>query len=246
MGDTDQSNKLMGTAAAICVVIFWSGWIVVSRLGVTSTLTIFDVTGLRFSVAGVVVLPIVLWQRAWRGLTPRQVIVLTVSSGVPYALLCYVGFFYAPAAHGGVFLNGCLPIFSTLFGWLWIGQRSRLSQLIGLGVILTGITLVGYEGIVSAGSGLTWLGDISFLAAIALFAVFIIANRAWNIRPGQVLFAVSLVGAIVYVPVWLLWLDSNLAAAPRAEILLQGIYQGLIPSVMGIVLLNVAVRHEIP
>jgi drug/metabolite transporter (DMT)-like permease len=40
-----------------------------------------------------------------------------------------------------------------------------------------------------------------------------------------------------------LWLDSNLAFASRSEILLQGAYQGLVPSVLGISCLNVAVRR---
>ena len=95
----------------------------------------------------------------------------------------------------------------------------------------------------SPGRGMTWLGDVLFLAAIALFALFMIANRLWTITPGQVVFAVTIVSAVFYIPVWLLWLESNLAAAPGSEILLQGAYQGLVPSVIGISCLNIAVRH---
>ena len=87
------------------------------------------------------------------------------------------------------------------------------------------------------------IGDFLFLAAIALFAVFMVANRVWEITPGQVLFSVTIVSAVVYIPIWLLWLDSNLANAPRSEILLQGAYQGLIPSVLGISFLSIAVRN---
>ena len=90
---------------------------------------------------------------------------------------------------------------------------------------------------------MTWLGDLLFLAAIALFAVFMVANRVWAITPGQVLFSVTIVSAAFYIPTWLLWLNSNLAAAPKSEILLQGAYQGLVPSVLGIACLNVAIRH---
>lgn len=243
MGNNNQSSMLLGTVAAVCVVFFWSGWIVVSRLGVTNHLTVYDVTGLRFSIGAAVALPYIIWRRAWQGLTPGRILVLTLTSGIPYALLSYFGLTYAPAAHGGVFLNGCLPIFTTIFGWLWLGQKSRVSQIAGLGIILIGVTLVGFEGFVSPGGGMTWLGDVLFLAAIALFAVFMIANRVWTITPGQVIFAVTIVSAVCYIPVWLLWLDSNLAVAPGSEILLQGAYQGLVPSVLGISCLNIAVRH---
>jgi drug/metabolite transporter (DMT)-like permease len=239
----NQNSILLGGIAAVCVVFFWSGWIVVSRLGVTHHLTVYDVTGLRYTVGAVVVLPYVIWSRAWRGLTILRTLVLTLTAGVPYALLSYFGLTYAPAAHGGVFLNGCLPIFTTLFAWIWIGQKSRFSQIVGLGIILIGVTLVGYEGFTSAGGGMAWVGDFLFLAAIALFAVFMVANRVWTIIPGQVLFSATLVSAVVYIPIWLLWLDSNLATAPGSEILLQGVYQGLVPSALGISCLNIAVRH---
>ena len=55
MENNNQSNTFLGAAAAICVVFFWSGWIVVSRLGVTNNLTVYDVTGLRFSIGAVAV-----------------------------------------------------------------------------------------------------------------------------------------------------------------------------------------------
>ena len=243
LGNNNRSSILLGAIAAVCVVFFWSGWIVVSRIGVTHHLTVYDVTGLRFSIGAAVAMPYIIWRRAWRGLTPGRILVLTLTSGVPYALLSYFGLTYAPVAHGGVFLNGCLPIFTTLFGWFWLGQKSGFSQIAGLGIILIGVTLVGYEGFVSSVGGMTWLGDILFLAAIALFAVFMVANRVWTITPGQVVFAVTIVSAVFYIPVWLLWLDSNLAVAPGSEILLQGAYQGLVPSILGISCLNVAVRH---
>ena len=243
MRNYHQNQLLIGAAAAISVVFFWSGWIIVSRLGVTNSLTVYDVAGFRFSVGAVVVLPYIIWRRSWQGLTPLRVLVLTLTCGVPYALLSYFGFKYAPAAHGGIFLNGCLPLFTALFGWLWIGQRCRFSQFIGLGVILCGVTLVGYEGFLSSNGGMAWLGDCLFLSAISLFALYMVANKVWTVTPGQVLFSVTLVSAVVYIPVWLLWLDSNLALASRSEILLQGAYQGLVPSVLGISCLNIAVRR---
>jgi drug/metabolite transporter (DMT)-like permease len=243
LGNDNRGDIIWGGGAAICVVFFWSGWHVISRLGVTNHLTVYDLTGLRHGIGAVVALPYIIWSRAWRGLTPLRTFVLTLTAGAPYALLSYFGFVYAPAAHGGVFMNGCLPIFTTIFSWIWIGQRSRFSQIVGQGIILTGVILVGYEGFVSSGGGMTWLGDLIFLAAIALFAVFMIANRVWSLVPAQVIFSATIVSAVVYTPIWLLWLDSNLAVAPGSEILLQGVYQGLVPSVLGISCLNIAVRR---
>jgi drug/metabolite transporter (DMT)-like permease len=63
------------------------------------------------------------------------------------------------------------------------------------------------------------------------------------VDPGQVIFSTTTVSAVVYLPIWLFWLDSNLSVAPGSEILLQGAYQGLVPSVVGISCLNIAVRR---
>jgi drug/metabolite transporter (DMT)-like permease len=243
LGSNNRGSIILGSVTAICVVFFWSGWIVISRLGVTGHLTVFDLTVLRHGVGAAVALPYIIWSRAWRGLTPLRTIILTLTAGAPYALLSYSGFIYAPAAHGGVFLNGCLPIFTTFFAWIWIGQRSQFSQTVGLGIILAGVTLVGYEGFLSSGGGMIWIGDFLFLAAIALFALFMVANQVWSVNPGQVIFSITIVPAVVYTPIWLFWLDSNLTAAPFSEIILQGAYQGLVPSVVGISCLNIAVRH---
>ena len=243
MQNINRSRLVLGVTSAVCVVFFWSGWIVVSRFGVTNHLTVYDITGLRFGIGAVAGLPYIIWKRAWRDLTAGRILILTLTSGIPYALLSYFGFTYAPAAHGGVFLNGCLPIFTAIFSWLWLGQKSQGAQVAGLGIILIGITLVGYEGFITSSDAMTWLGDVLFLLAIALFAVFMVANRLWAITPGQVIFAVTIVSAVFYIPVWLLWLDSNLAVAPGSEILLQGAYQGLVPSVLGISCLNIAVRQ---
>ncbi|MEJ2728701.1 MAG: DMT family transporter [Deltaproteobacteria bacterium] len=243
MENDNQGNIIIGGIAAVCVVLFWSGWIVISRFGVTNHLTVYDLTALRHGIGALVALPYIIWSRAWRGLTPLRTLVLALTAGAPYALLSYSGFVYAPAAHGGVFLNGCLPLFTAIFTWIWIGQRSRLSQIVGLGIILAGVIMVGYGGFVSSDGGMTWLGDFLFLAAIALFALFMVANRVWSVDPGQVIFSTTIVSAVVYIPIWLFWLNSNLVAAPASEILLQGAYQGLVPSVVGISCLNIAVRR---
>ena len=63
----------------------------------------------------------------------------------------------------------------------------------------------------------------------------------FNARAGS-LFSHHCQRSRLYPDLWL-WLDSNLAIASRSEILLQGAYQGLVPSVLGISCLNIAVRR---
>ena len=50
-----------GYIAAGLVVVMWSFWLVISRLGATSTLTIFDLAAMRYGLSGLVSLLMVLW-----------------------------------------------------------------------------------------------------------------------------------------------------------------------------------------
>ena len=234
---------IFGVAAALSVVFLWSGWMVVSRLGVSSTLTVYDVAGLRFGVGTLAALPFIIRYRCWRGLTPFKILALSGGAGIPYTLLCFLGFTFAPVSHAGVFINGCLPISTAVVAWFWIKQSSHVSQLLGMAIILIGATLVGYEGFVNQQGAQTWIGDLLFLGATVLFGIFMVASKVWRINPGQIVFSVTVLGGLIYVPVWLLALESNLAMAPWPEILLQSAYQGILASIGGISCTMLAIRY---
>ena len=57
-----------GYIAAGLVVVVWSFWLVISRLGATSTLTIYDLAAMRYGVSGLISLPFVVWFKPWRGM----------------------------------------------------------------------------------------------------------------------------------------------------------------------------------
>ena len=56
-----RSNLLIGLGSAVAIIFIWSGFMVFSRAGMITALTPFDVVGLRFVVAGLLVLPF-LWK----------------------------------------------------------------------------------------------------------------------------------------------------------------------------------------
>src|SRR4051794_7662073 len=57
-----SADYLRGATYGLMAVCIWAAFIVVSRLGVTTTLTPWDVAAIRFSVAGSLLLPIVIRQ----------------------------------------------------------------------------------------------------------------------------------------------------------------------------------------
>ena len=56
------SDYLRGALCGLSAVCIWAAFIVVSRLGVSTSLTPWDVAAIRFAVAGIILVPY-LWRR---------------------------------------------------------------------------------------------------------------------------------------------------------------------------------------
>lgn len=236
------TKKTLGYLAALTIVFLWSGWIVTSRFGATSALTIYDITAMRYGISGLIILPFVLYHKPWRGLTIRQIAALAFFSGFPYTLIVYQAFVYAPAAHGGVFMNGVLPAITVGLGWLWFKDKPHKVQMTGTLLIIAGasLTLFGNQNSSLENS---WQGDILFMVGGLCFAVYMVLTRLWNVAAMQVLFCSSVVNGAIFTPIWFFFLPSGLAEASLADIGLQVLYQGILATLFGMVIVAFAVRH---
>ncbi|HKY93668.1 MAG TPA: EamA family transporter [Kiloniellales bacterium] len=239
-GRTLAGRPLLGWVLGLCVLAIWSGWVVISRLGVTGQLTAWDITALRFAVAAVVILP---WALSWGlgGLRLWQALWLAVSTGAPYAAACFLGFHFAPAAHGAVLINGTIPLFTLLLGWLLLRHRPQRGQSLGVLLVLGGCFAIGGDGLLSPVPD-QWKGHLLFLLAALLLSGYMIAARRWHVTQRQALAAVPLGSALLFLPVYLLFdLPSSLKHRPLAdwpwgEVALQAGFQGVIVSLLALVL----------
>ena len=59
-----SSRFLVGALCAVVTVTIWAGWLVVMRVGMASHLDVVDLIALRFAIAGIVMVP-VLMRRGW-------------------------------------------------------------------------------------------------------------------------------------------------------------------------------------
>jgi drug/metabolite transporter (DMT)-like permease len=236
------SRKFLGFCAATTIVFLWSGWIVATRSGATSPLTIYDIAVLRFGLSGLIALPIILYFKPWRGLSLKRIAVTSSVSGIPYILVVFLAFKLAPAAHGGVFMNGVLPAITLALGWLWYRDVPHKMQLLGAILITVGasMTLVGSNG---SSAGTAWQGDLLFMLAGTFFAVYMVLSRLWALTSMQILMCSSVVNGAILTPIWYFFLPSGMADAALNDILLQALYQGILATLFGMLLVAFAVRH---
>ncbi|MBT4908378.1 MAG: DMT family transporter [Rhodospirillaceae bacterium] len=233
-------DAALGVGAGVAVMLLFSGMLVVSRFGATSTLTVYDMAGLRFGVAGVCTLPIIL-RMAWPRLEIWKVLVIAATSGSPFALFLFGGMSFAPVAHGGIVINGAMPVIAAGLAWVAFGARLGPWRVVGIVMIVSGVLATGWDAMANGMPG-QWRGHLLFLGAAACNATFLTTVRGWGITALQSLIIVNGVNLLLYVPLWLIFLPSNLAATPWPEIALQGVYQGIVAAFFASIMIAHAAR----
>ena len=229
----------IAVAATICI---WTGFILVSRAGGKGLLTGWDVAALRFGVGGLVA---VFFLRRVK-LPPIEVIALfSVFGGIGYAVTVYTAFRLAPAAHASVLMPGALPFATAVIAWLWLKQAPSRLQRVALGLVFAGIVLTAADTLSHGAqiTGLQLIGDALFLCGSSAWAMFTLLLRRYPMPPLAATVATTLGSAVVYLPLWWLFLPSTLGQAPAAEIAMQAVYQGVLVVFVAMLLYTFAVRR---
>ena len=236
-----QQNFAVGVASAVAVIFIWSGFIVFSRMGVATALTPFDISALRFIVAGAITLPF-LWKWWPRHLSWRQIAVLVFTGpGSVYALMMYFGLESAPAAYAGVFANGTLPIFTMLLAAWFAREIPGPRRAIAVAIIVAGGVMVAWTGL---GGGIEIAeGVVLFTAASAILSVYIFALGRWRVGPFEALSIINVPNLALFVPLWWFALPSGLAEAETFDIVFQAAYQGLGPGFLAVILFTLSTIH---
>lgn len=233
-------DALKGLLAGLGVLLLFSGFLVVSRAGAVSSLTVWDMAGLRFGIAGLLTVPL-MWRvlRLSANLTLRRAVTLGITSGAPFVLCVFGGMVYAPVAHGGIVINGAMPVFASLIAWFVFAEGLGPWRIAGIMLIVVGVAATGWDALAYGEPG-QWRGHLLFLGAAACNATFLSSVRGWRISALESLVAVNGLNLLIYVPVWLLFLPSGFAVAPWQEIALQGVYQGVIAAFIASILIAYA------
>lgn len=229
------STYLRGTLFGLAAIALWSSWGPITRQSVTSDLSAWDLTMLRLAVPGVLLLPLLikrglgLDRLGWSGL-----VLLIVSGGVPYGLLAATGLQYAPAHHQAALNPGCMPIFVAIIASLLFRETLSGFQRLGLGLILTGaLVIVGWQGPVWNPS--LGFGHALFLAASLFWACFTVILRHGKLEPLHAI-AIVTAGSWLFMPVYVAINGISLLQAPLSEVVFQGIFQGVVITIVSLLL----------
>ncbi len=149
---------LKASLGAVLITIIWSGWIILSRVGVQSSLTPEDITIIRFGTASIVTLPFAL-RYNWKKLTLWKAIIVALGCGFPYTIFSFYGLQSTRAANAGVIVNGMLPVFGALLAFLLLNEKSSKQRLVAIAfILLANIVMMGNPGNIMR--KLVWLANV--------------------------------------------------------------------------------------
>ena len=136
-------------------------------------------------------------------------------------------------------MNGLMPFFTLIFGFFLLRQRIFFQQMLGAAIILLGGCLAVYDGL-ELNFSKTWIGDIFFIIGATFFSIYVVLSRLWNVTMTQLLLCGSVINAIMYLPIYFVFLPKGIAEAPNEILALQMIYQGFVPNLIGIFFITYA------
>lgn len=219
-------DRAQGIAYAGAIIVVFSGFVLVSRLGLAGTLALPDLAALRFGIGGLLLAPVLL-QPGGAGIGLRQAAGLAVLGGLGFALLAYAGFTLAPAAHGSVLIHGTLPLTTALLAWLWLDggfpRRTALSMLF----IALGVLVLAWDGF-SRGSALVLIGDACLLMASCCWSGYALYVRRLGLSAVRASAVVAVGSALLFLPAYAALPGKMLLQAGWREIAVQAVFQGVL------------------
>ena len=227
-----SASAATGYLAAFGTVIIWAAFLVISRLGGKTALTGWDIAALRLGVGSALLLPFS-WRLGWSVWRDLKLWALALSGGAVFLVLIYSGLKLAPAAHGGILVPGMQPFLVTILAWIFLKTRPPRQRIIALIPIALGVicvampTLTGLQPDTS-----TLIGDGLLLASSAFWALYSVLAKKWSYHPWLLTRFLAVASALVYLPIYVLFLPKGIDQVSDGMLVLQGLYQGIGPTIL--------------
>lgn len=232
----------------IAANLLWAGTYVAGKEALRA-LSPIELNGLRFGIAALLLLPVLVFGRGRMRIGRRDLPRL--------ALLCLLGFVLNKAAEytglsmttasDNALLIASESIFTALLGWVLLREPLRRHSTAGLLVGAAGVYVVIMQGLNAPhlGGGTRLTGDLLVLLALVFESLYTVVGKASLTRyPGLLITAASIVGSVtVWIPAAAIDVAHSGLPQMTGATWACVIYMAVFPTVLAYLGWMLALRH---
>jgi drug/metabolite transporter (DMT)-like permease len=236
------SEYIRGALYGLAAVSMWAAWVVAVRLGIRTSLKPWDITAIRFGVAGLILLPYLLKKGlAVDRLGGWGLAAIMLGGGAPMVLLAYGGLLFAPSAHAASLYTALIPVYVAILAAVVLGEAFTIAKRIGLILIVAGVLGIvwGAGGMIGSRQN---IGHALFISAGMLWACYTVALRKARLDGLHAAALAAVASLITYVPVYAIVFGTSLFNAPWRDLALQAFVHGFLVAVISLLLYGRAIN----
>lgn len=203
-------------AALVLVMVIWGGSIPVTKAAVNDVPPVL-LAFLRFVLASVLLMPLVLARRSPRGTADAigwpMAFVLGATGILVYYLGYNVGLLHTSASSAAL-LQSAVPAITAVLAWFLLRERLSLHGALGTALSIAGVLVILFATEADASAPRPWLGNALVAGAIVSWSLYTIAaKRVANADALTVTFRTAIAGVVLLLPA--IAIEYALGARPR-------------------------------
>ncbi len=212
----------------VCITMcIWGGFTILSRLNLHWHVSAWDLVAMRFAIAFIILMPVLVYKKDLAFLWHPRPIILALTGGLAYCLTVYTAFLHAPAAHAAIFLNGCIPLCTAVAAYLLFRQPFDKHTWLSLSIMLSALALMSYLMLHEQASAFG-IGDILFFLSAVWWGIFTVLLKQWKLSAWHSMASVAIWSALIYLPIYILFIPKHFQEAEPVHLLIQGVFHGVL------------------
>jgi len=211
----------------VCITMcIWGGFTILSRLNLHWHVSAWDLVAMRFAIAFLILMPVLIYKKDLAFLWHPRPVILALTGGLAYCLTVYTAFLQAPAAHAAIFLNGCIPLCTAVAAYLLFRQPFDKHTWLSLSIMSSALVLMSYLMLRDQATAFG-LGDLLFFISAVWWGIFTVLLKQWKLSAWHSMASVAIWSAIIYLPVYVLFVPKHFQEAEPIHLVIQGLFHGV-------------------
>ena len=212
----------------VCITMcIWGGFTILSRLNLHWHVSAWDLVAMRFAIAFLILMPVLIYKKDLAFLWHPRPVILALTGGLAYCLTVYTAFLQAPAAHAAIFLNGCIPLCTAVAAYLLFKQPFDKHTWLSLSIMLSALALMSYLMLHEQASAFG-LGDVLYFLSAVWWGIFTVLLKQWKLSAWHSMASVAIWSALIYLPIYILFIPKHFQEAEPVHLLVQGVFHGVL------------------